>query len=381
MEQTDFLPYEKPTPPGTHVKPIPRDLFIQHDVCVETRWESMYSRGYVTPASLFYIRNHGPTPTIDVKTWRLKVQGPGVAKPLELSYDDILRMPSVTVTRFIECAGNGRILFKEYQGDMPKGRPWRFGSYGLAEWTGVALSEILERAAIKPTAVDVMPTGLDRSAVERPMPVAKAMEPDTVLAYAMNGDIIPPDHGYPARVVVPGWVGINSIKWVGSITVSEEPIYVERNTEEYVLAGPGFEPQPPAWGPVLTSVPVRSAIALPWPATLPTGPADHPRLRMVRLRLDHQGRVQPRRWPDVGRRRNPRAQHPAGRLPMGVPLGPVARRGHHHHPGHRQLGQDAAHARHHALEPARLRVLGRSPPPRPRGVARRPASPGGEVDE
>ena len=96
MEQTDFLPYEKPTPPGTHVKPIPRDLFIQHDVCVETRWESMYGRGYVTPASLFYIRNHGPTPTIDVKTWRLKVQGPGVAKPLELSYDDILRMPSVT---------------------------------------------------------------------------------------------------------------------------------------------------------------------------------------------------------------------------------------------------------------------------------------------
>ena len=272
MEQTDFLPYEKPTPPGTHVKPIPRDLFIQHDVCVETRWESMYSRGYVTPASLFYIRNHGPTPIIDVKTWRLKVQGPGVAKPLELTYDDILRMPSVTVTRFIECAGNGRILFKEYQGDMPKGRPWRFGSYGLAEWTGVSLSEILERAAIKPTAVDVMPTGLDRSAVERPMPVAKAMEPDTVLAYAMNGDIIPPDHGYPARVVVPGWVGINSIKWVGSITVSEEPIYVERNTEEYVLAGPGFEPAPPAWGPVLTSVPVRSAIALPWPATLTPGP-------------------------------------------------------------------------------------------------------------
>ena len=380
MEQTDFLPYEKPTPPGTHVKPIPRDLFIQHDVCVETRWESMYSRGYVTPASLFYIRNHGPTPTIDVKTWRLKVQGPGVAKPLELSYDDILRMPSVTVTRFIECAGNGRILFKEYQGDMPKGRPWRFGSYGLAEWTGVSLSEILERAAIKPTAVDVMPTGLDRSAVERPMPVAKAMEPDTVLAYAMNGDIIPPDHGYPARVVVPGWVGINSIKWVGSITVSEEPIYVERNTEEYVLAGPGFEPQPPAWGPVLTSVPVRSAIALPWPANLSHRPADHPRLRVVRLRLDHQGRVQPRRWPDVGRRGNPRAEHPSGRLPLGVPLGRSAGRRDHHHPRHRQLRQDAAHARHDALEPARLRVLGRSTPPRPRGVAHLPASPGGEAD-
>lgn len=270
-EQYAFLDYEKPTPEGNIVKPIPRDLFIQHDRCVETRWEAMYGRGYVTPASLWFIRNHGPTPTIDAKTWKLQVSGSGVDNPLILSYDDILRMPSVTYTRFIECAGNGRIFFKEYQGEMPKGRPWRFGSYGLAEWTGVPLYEILERAKIKPSAVDVMPTGLDKSGVERPMPVSKAMEPDTILAYAMNGDVLPPDHGYPARVVVPGWVGINSIKWVGQITVSEEPIYVERNTEEYVLAGPGFDPVPPALGPVLTSVPVRSAIALPWPGKITAG--------------------------------------------------------------------------------------------------------------
>ena len=73
----------------------------------------------------------------------------------------------------------------------------------------------------------------------------------------MNGDVLPPDHGFPVRVVVPGWIGINSIKWVGRIFVSEEPIYVERNTEEYVLAGPDYPTAPPALGPVLTTMPRR----------------------------------------------------------------------------------------------------------------------------
>ena len=190
---------------------------------------------------------------------------------LSISYDELLRMPSVTVTRFIECAGNGRIFFEEYQGKVAKGRPWRYGSYAVAEWTGVPLREILERAGIKPSAVDVMPTGLDDAAVERPMPVSKAMEPDTIVAYAMNGDLIPPDHGFPARVIVPGWVGVNSIKWVGKILVCEEPIHVMRNTEEYVLEGPDFPPEPPAWGPVLTTTPVRSGIAMAWPGKLHAG--------------------------------------------------------------------------------------------------------------
>ena len=192
--------------------------------------------------------------------------------PLVLRYDDILRLPSTTVTRYVECAGNGRIFFQEYQGEVAKGRPWRLGSYGVAEWTGVPLGEVLERAGVKPTAVDVMPTGLDEKRVERPMPVAKAMEEDTILAYAMNGDVLPPAHGFPVRVVVPGWIGINSIKWVGRIVVSEDTIYVERNTEEYVLAGPAYPQEHPALGPVLTTTPLRSAIALPWPARLGAGP-------------------------------------------------------------------------------------------------------------
>ena len=256
---------------GVHVKPTPPELFIAHDVCMETRWEQLYGRGYLTPAPLFFIRNHGPTPIIDADSWRLRVEGPGVKRPIELTYSDILAMPSRTVVRYLECAGNGRIFYLEVQGKQTKGRPWRFGSYGVAEWTGVALSEILERAEIKPSAVDVMPTGLDEKRVERPMPISKAMAEDTLLAYAMNGDVLPPDHGFPARLVVPGWVAINSIKWVGKILVSEEPIFVERNTEEYVLAGPDFPESPPAKGPMLTTTPMRSAIAMSWPAALSAG--------------------------------------------------------------------------------------------------------------
>lgn len=255
----------------THVKPTPQELFIHHDVCMEMRWEHMYGRGYLTPASHFFIRNHGPTPIIDSQTWSLDVEGPGIRKPLRLTYEDLLRLPSRTFTRYIECAGSARQFMSDRYERTSKGRPWRFGAIGVAEWTGVPLRTVLDMAGLKSTAVDVMPTGLDEKKVERPMPVAKALQEDTLLAYAMNGDVLPSDHGFPLRVVVPGWVAINSIKWVGKILVSEEPIYVERNTEEYVLYGPDYPKQPPAWGPMLTTTTPKSALAMAWPGRLSPG--------------------------------------------------------------------------------------------------------------
>lgn len=87
----------------------------------------------------------------------------------------------------------------------------------------------------------------------------------------MNGEIIPPDHGFPARVLVPGWVGINSIKWVGRVRVSTAPIHVDKNTESYVFIGPDYQAEPPARGPALTTQVIKSACALPWPATLSAG--------------------------------------------------------------------------------------------------------------
>lgn len=191
--------------------------------------------------------------------------------PLELSYDELLRLPSLSVTRYLECAGNGRTFFQEVLDKPAKGTPWRLGAFGIAEWTGVALKEILQRAGLKRTAVDVMPTGLDARHIERPMPIAKALEDDTLLVYAMNGDTLSPDHGFPARILVPGWIGIASIKWVGKIQVSEQALAVQKNTTDYVMVGPDFLEKPPAKGPALTLQTPKSAIALPWPAILPAG--------------------------------------------------------------------------------------------------------------
>ena len=134
------------------------------------------------------------------------------------------------------------------------------------------LSEILTRAGIKTSAVDVMPVGLDSEQVARPIPVARAMENDTLLAYMMNGDILPADHGFPARVLVPGWVGVCSVKWVGKIVVSTTPLYTDKNTTSYVFIGPDYQAQGQALGPVVTTQVMKSALCLPWPASLKAGP-------------------------------------------------------------------------------------------------------------
>lgn len=263
------------TPPATGPRPhgqlTPAELLINHGLNQEMRWEQMYGRGYLTPTPLFFIRSHDPVPTIDLATWRLTVEGTGVERPLALSYDELLRLPSLSVMRYLECAGNGRSFFKELLNKPAKGTQWKFGAIGVAEWTGVPLKEILQRAGLKRTAVDVMPTGLDTRRIERPLPLAKALEDDTLLVYAMNGDILTPEHGFPVRLLVPGWVGIASIKWVGRIQVSEQALAVEKNTTDYVMIGPDFPAQPPAKGPILTVQTTKSASALPWPATLSAG--------------------------------------------------------------------------------------------------------------
>jgi hypothetical protein len=113
-----------------------------------------------------------------------------------------------------------------------------------------------------------MPEALDQIRARRPMPLAKALADDTLLALVMNGETLPPDHGYPARVVVSGWLGAASIKWVGRIEVSEQPLHVPWNTEDYVLIGPEYGPCPMP----ITGIPVASLVELPWPARLRPGP-------------------------------------------------------------------------------------------------------------
>lgn len=269
-------PTPTPTPaitPPLIYEPKPPEYFIPLGSNAEMRFELMANRTYSMPNSFFFVRNHTstPFPSIDVNTWTLSLEGDGITNPLKLSYDDLLAMPSTTVTRFVECAGNGRSFFASMLNNPAQGGQWHLGAYGIAEWIGVKLSDILNRAGIKDSAVDVMPAGLDSLNVRRPIPVAKAMESDTIVAYMMNGDILPMDHGFPARMLVSGWVGINSIKWLNKITVSTTPQFSDFNTKLYVMVGPDYQPQGQALGPPVTEQVMKSAVCLPFPANLSAG--------------------------------------------------------------------------------------------------------------
>lgn len=254
------------------VKPTPANLFYSLGTNREMRWEAMKGKDYVVPNELFFVRNHSTTPHIDASAWRLRIHGTGVRNPIELSYDQLVDMDSVTRTRSIECAGNARSFFSSQQGTPAGGTQWKLGAIGVAEWVGVPLWKVLKLAGVKDTAFDVMPQGLDNPVtgqgnVRRPMSIEKALDKDTLLVFMMNGDVLPEDHGFPVRLLVPGWGGISSIKWVGSIEVSETPLFSPWNTTQYKFFGPEYAPD----FPTVTNHRVKSALELPFPATLTAG--------------------------------------------------------------------------------------------------------------
>ncbi|MDP9400241.1 MAG: sulfite oxidase [Actinomycetota bacterium] len=277
------------------VKPTPDELFAPRgNGCdFETRLSAL-GDGFVTPTDRFYVRQHSPTPRIDPGSWRLLVDGSGVHRQLEVGYAELRDMPQVTYPRTLECAGNGRRFFKETYGIEAEGGQWGTGALGTAEWTGVRLRDLLDRAGLADDARDVMPEGLDDHRVRRPLPLAKALADDTLVALEMNGEPLWPDHGFPARLVVSGWVGVAWIKWLGRIQVATQPLHSPYNTTEYVLIGPHYPTEDPALGPVVTEMPVMSVIELDRPAVLPAGPhtirgralAGEGRPREVAVRID-----------------------------------------------------------------------------------------------
>lgn len=245
--------------------------FIQHGHNLETRLENL--SGFLVPNELFFVRSGGPTPRLATVSYRLRVEGDAITRPLELSYDELLGLPSRTVVAYLDCAGNWRGFFRPLMGQSAPGTQWGTGAVGCAEWTGIPLARVLELAGLRPEAVDVNLIGLDNTGFSRPMPVAKALDENTLLAYRMNGETLPPDHGFPLRAVVPGWIGSNSIKWLGRIVVSSRKVWVTNNTTAYVMIGPAWPKhayQPADGGPITTQT-IKSALALPWPARLAPG--------------------------------------------------------------------------------------------------------------
>ncbi|MEM7333557.1 MAG: sulfite oxidase [Chloroflexota bacterium] len=240
-------------------------------------------QGYITPNTQFFVYSNGDSPEIDITTYRLRIEGDGVERPFELSYEELLQLPSHSVIAYVECAGNQRQLFEEVMGGKLESNsggemtPWMFGAMGNAVWVGVRLSTLLDMAGVKSDVVDVNAIGLDigesEGGVNRPMSINKAMDPDTIVAYFMNGEPLPLDNGFPLRLIVPGWIGSNWIKWLGSIHVSTEKIWTHRNTQRYVLMGEEWssEDYSPAIGGEITTQNIKSSVSLPWKAELKAG--------------------------------------------------------------------------------------------------------------
>jgi DMSO/TMAO reductase YedYZ molybdopterin-dependent catalytic subunit len=255
------------------VKQLPPEWFVTFGTNAEMRWDAVPGLGFTIPNERFFVRDHTATPVIDARTWQLQVFGSGLGGPgRTFTYDQLRRLPQREVVAFIECAGNGRSLFAAQQNTAAPGTQWGLGAIGVARWRGVPLAEVLTRAGLSRRAVDVMPYGLDANFVSggidfghvrRPIPVAKALD-DALLVMEMNGEPLPPDHGFPVRLVVPGWVGIANIKWVGQIEVSEQPLFSLWNTQQYVLTGEAYPNKP-----VLTTQTVKTAWELARGAVLP----------------------------------------------------------------------------------------------------------------
>lgn len=179
---------------------------------------------FLTPNSLFYIRNHFEAPMLEMASYELKVDG-AVATPLSLCYEEIRSMPSETCVATLECAGNSRIFLIP----QTEGAQWQLGAVGNAQWTGVPLRYLLEKAGLSDDATEIVFEGADRGTPkEKPVPPEpisyvrslsrwKALSPEVLVAYQMNGQELPQNHGYPVRLIVPGHYGMASVKWLTGI--------------------------------------------------------------------------------------------------------------------------------------------------------------------
>lgn len=204
----------------------------------------------ITPPGLHYVLTHYDIPYVpQAGAWRLTVDG-RVSRPLDLSLADLLSFPQVTTRVTLECAGNGRALLTP----RPVSQPWLVEAVGTADWTGVPLRLLLEEAGAAPDAVDVVFTGADHG-VERgveqdyrralPLAVASGGDPEVLVATTMNGAPLPPQHGRPLRLIVPGWYGMAHVKWLRSVTVSDTPFDGFQQTVAYRLRQTADDPGEP----------------------------------------------------------------------------------------------------------------------------------------
>ena len=193
----------------------------------------------ITPIGLHYLLIHFDIPVVDARTWEVSIGGQ-VERPLRLSLDDIRSRPQTTIAVTLECAGNGRARLSP----RPMSQPWLSEAVGTAEWTGTPLGPILAEAGLRESGREVVFTGLDRGVqggidqlYERSLPLAEVQRPEVMLVHAINGQPLPPQHGFPVRLIVPGWYGMTHVKWLRSITVTDAPFEGYQQARAYHYRG------------------------------------------------------------------------------------------------------------------------------------------------
>jgi DMSO/TMAO reductase YedYZ molybdopterin-dependent catalytic subunit len=261
---------------------------------------------FLTPADLFYVRSHFPAPDLKITGYELRVGG-AVRQPFTLSYRSLREMPSETRTATLECAGNGRVFLVP----AVQGAQWELGAVGTAEWTGVPLAALLERAGVDDDACEIVLEGADRGIAAEPpvppgsisyarsLPLSKAMQGEVLIAYQMNGRDLRPDHGYPVRAIVPGHFGMASVKWLTRIEAVYEPFQGYWQTSDY-----GY------WNASATGARGNAAQIRDLPAARVRNRSCEPGLPGFRRSVDgrvrgHRGRAEHRRRPDLNRGKIP----------------------------------------------------------------------------
>ena len=219
--------------------------------------------GTVVPNPLFFLRSNNPPPRLASHEWRLRIDG-RVKRPLTLDLAGLRALPSQTQEVWLECAGNSRRRF-----DPPgEGNQWDDQAVSNAVFTGVPLRAVLEQVGVEDDAIEVVATGYDAASFQRGLPLDVALSPEVLVAFEMNGEPIPWPNGGPARLIVPRWAGIASVKWPARIELVNTPFQGHFNAERYIMVD--------ADGRTLRTVremPVKSVIA--WPGegeTLRAGP-------------------------------------------------------------------------------------------------------------
>ena len=221
-----------------------------------------YLRSYITSNSVFFNRNQGAIPEKSIPTaeWELVIEGE-VKLSVSFNLDQIYRMPKAIVTNTLECSGNSRSLFK----DKASGNPWTIGGVGNAVWGGVWLKELLNKTELKKTAKHVAFEGLDKPLGSaqinfiRSIPIEKALD-STLLAYEMNGEPLPLEHGYPVRALALGWTGANCVKWLHKITLLDRSFEGFFMDQVYRIYQKG---QDPKTGEIVTHINLKSIITQP----------------------------------------------------------------------------------------------------------------------